>query len=163
MATFFPITKEELLKIHGVSAGKAEKFGAPFLAAIKKYVEDNNIERTADFSVFKSADKNSNIKINIIKSIDKKMPLEHIASSYGLSMDDLITELDSIVHSGTRVNINYYLQENVDEDIQEEIFDYFTQAETEDVNVAYKKLKEEDIELREIQLVRLKFLSEVAN
>lgn len=163
MATFFPITKEELLKIHGVSVGKAEKFGAPFLAAIKKYVEENNIERTADFSVFKSADKNSNIKINIIKSIDKKMPLEHIASSYGLTMDDLITELDSIVHSGTKVNINYYLQENVDEDIQDEIFDYFKQAETEDVNVAFKKLKEEDIELREIQLVRLKFLSEVAN
>jgi len=163
MATFFPITKEELTKINGVSVGKAEKFGKPFLAAIKKYAEENEIERNADFSTFKSADKNSNIKVNIIKSIDKKMPLDHIAKSFSLQMDDLITELDSIVHSGTKVNINYYLEDAVDEDIQEEIFDYFMQAESDDVDVAYKKLKAEDIELREIQLVRLKFLSEVAN
>jgi ATP-dependent DNA helicase RecQ len=163
MATFFPFTKEELTKINGVSTGKAEKFGKPFLAAIKKYVEENDIERNADFSTFKSADKNSNIKVNIIKSIDKKMPLDHIAKSFSLQMDDLITELDSIVHSGTKLNINYYLEDAVDEDIQEEIFDYFMQAESDDVDVAYKKLKAEDIELREIQLVRLKFLSEVAN
>jgi ATP-dependent DNA helicase RecQ len=163
MATFFPITKEELSKIQGVSAGKAEKYGKPFLEAIAKYVEENDIERNADFSVFKSADKNSNVKVNIIKSIDKKMPLDHIASSFSLQMDDLITELDSIVNSGTKVNINYYLKEEVDEDIQEEIYDYFMQAESDDVDVAFKKLKAEDIELREIQLVRLKFLSEVAN
>jgi len=163
MATFFPFTKEELTKINGVSTGKADKFGNPFLAAIKKYVEENDIERNADFSTFKSADKNSNIKVNIIKSIDKKMPLDHIAKSFSLQMDDLITELDSIVHSGTKLNINYYLEDAVDEDIQEEIFDYFMQAESDDVDVAYKKLKAEDIELREIQLVRLKFLSEVAN
>ncbi|HRB68056.1 MAG TPA: ATP-dependent DNA helicase RecQ, partial [Chitinophagales bacterium] len=92
-----------------------------------------------------------------------KMPLEHIASSYGLNMEDLLIELDSIVHAGTKVNINYYLQDAVDEDIQEEIFDYFMQAESDDVDVAYKKLKTEDIELREIQLVRLKFLSDIAN
>jgi len=163
MATFFPFDKEELSKIHGVNSAKAQKFGEPFLKAIKKYVEDNNIERSADFSIIKSADKNSNIKVNIIKSIDKKMPLEHIASSYGLNMEDLITELDTIVNSGTKVNINYYLDDAVDEDIQEEIFDYFMQSDSDDVNVAYKKLKDEDIELREIQLVRLKFLSEVAN
>ena len=163
MATFFPFSTEELSKIHGVNPAKATKFGKQFLEAIKKYVEENDIERTADFSVIKSADKNSNVKVNIIKSIDKKMPLEHIASSYGLNMEDLIVELDSIVHAGTRVNINYYLEDAVDEDIQEEIFDYFMQAESDDVEVAYKKLKAEDIELREIQLVRLKFLSEVAN
>ena len=163
MATFFPITKEELSKIQGVSAGKADKYGKSFLEAIKKYVEENEIERNADFSVFKSADKNSNVKVNIIKSIDKKMPLDHIAKSFSLQMDDLITELDSIVNSGTKVNINYYLEDAVDEDIQEEIYDYFMQAESDDVDVAYKKLKAEDIELREIQLVRLKFLSEVAN
>ena len=91
------------------------------------------------------------------------MPLDHIASSFGLQMDDLITELDSIVNSGTKVNINYYLEEKVDEEIQEEIYDYFMQADSDDVLVAYKKLKEEEIEMREIQLVRLKFLSEVAN
>ncbi len=163
MATFFPFTKEEMVKINGVSAGKAEKFGKPFLEAIKKYVDENDIERNADFSTFKSADKNSNIKVNIIKSIDKKMPLDHIAKSFSLQMDDLITELDSIVHSGTKVNINYYLEDAVDEDIQQEIYDYFMQAESDSVDVAYKKLKAEDIEMREIQLVRLKFLSEVAN
>ena len=163
MATFFPFDKEELAKMHGVNTAKAQKFGEPFLKAIKKYVEENNIERSADFSIIKIADKNSNVKVNIIKSIDKKMPLEHIASSYGLNMEDLITELDTIVNSGTKVNINYYLEDAVDEDIQEEIYDYFMQAESDNVDVAYKKLKEEDIELREIQLVRLKFLSEVAN
>jgi ATP-dependent DNA helicase RecQ len=163
MATFFPFDKEELAKMHGVNTAKAQKFGEPFLKAIKKYVEDNNIERSADFSIIKTADKNSNVKVNIIKSIDKKMPLEHIASSFGLQMEDLITELDTIVNSGTKVNINYYLEDAVDEDIQEEIYDYFMQAESDNVDVAYKKLKEEDIELREIQLVRLKFLSEVAN
>jgi len=163
MATFFPFDKEELAKMHGVNTAKAQKFGEPFLKAIKKYVEENNIERSADFSIIKVADKNSNVKVNIIKSIDKKMPLEHIASSYGLNMEDLITELDTIVNSGTKVNINYYLEDAVDEDIQEEIYDYFMQAESDNVDVAYKKLKEEDIELREIQLVRLKFLSEVAN
>ncbi|HMV14191.1 MAG TPA: DNA helicase RecQ [Chitinophagales bacterium] len=163
MATFFPFSVEELSKIHGVNPAKAIKFGNQFLEAIKKYVEENDIERNADFSVIKTADKNSNVKVNIIKSIDKKMPLEHIASSYGLNMEDLITELDSIVHAGTKVNINYYLEDAVDEDIQEEIFDYFMQAENDDIDVAYKKLKAEDIELREIQLVRLKFLSDVAN
>ncbi len=163
MATFFPFTTEELSKIHGVNPAKAAKFGRSFLEAIQKYVEENDIERNADFSVIKTADKNSNVKVNIIKSIDKKMPLEHIASSYGLNMEDLITELDTIVNSGTKVNINYYLEDAVDEDIQEEIYDYFMQAESDNVDVAYKKLKEEDIELREIQLVRLKFLSEVAN
>ncbi|MDB5228637.1 MAG: recQ [Bacteroidota bacterium] len=163
MATLFPITLEELSNITGVSNGKAQRFGKEFCAAIAKYVEDNNIERFADFDNIKSAHKNSSTKVNIIKSIDKKMPLEHIASSFGLQMDDLITELETIVSSGTKVNINYYLQDAVDEDIQEEIHDYFMQAETDDVNIAFKKLKAEDIELREIQLVRLKFLSEVAN
>ena len=163
MATFFPFNTEELSKIHGVNPAKAAKFGKLFLEAIKKYVEENDIERNADFSVIKTADKNSNVKVNIIKSIDKKMPLEHIASSYGLNMEDLIIELDSIVHAGTKININYYLQDAVDEDIQEEIYDYFMQADSDNLDIAFKTLKEDDIELREIQLVRLKFLSEVAN
>jgi ATP-dependent DNA helicase RecQ len=163
MATLFPKTIEELSNITGVSSGKAQRYGASFCAAIEKYVEEHNIERLADFDNIKSANKNSNTKVNIIKSIDKKMPLEHIASSFGLQMDDLITELETIVNSGTKVNINYYLEDAVDEEIQEEIRDYFMQADTDDVQVAFKKLQQEDIELREIQLVRLKFLSEVAN
>jgi ATP-dependent DNA helicase RecQ len=163
MATLFPITLEELSNITGVSNGKAQRFGKEFCGAIKKYVEEKGIERYADFDNIKSANKNSSTKVNIIRSIDKKMPLEHIASSFGLQMDDLISELETIVNSGTKVNINYYLEEAVDEDIQEEIHEYFMKAETDDVTVAYKKLKDEDIELREIQLVRLKFLSEVAN
>ncbi len=163
MATLFPVTVDELAQINGVNKAKAERFGKPFLQAISAYIEENKIERTADFSNIKSADKNSNIKVNIIKSIDKKMPLEHIAKSFNISMEDLIGELDSIVNSGTRVNIKYYIDDVIDEDIQEEIFDYFMEADTDSVDAAYKKLKEEDIEYREIQLVRIRFLSEVAN
>ncbi len=163
MATLFPITLEELSNITGVSSGKAQRFGQAFCEAISQYVEVNNLERFADFDNIKSANKNSSTKVNIIKSIDKKMPLEHIASSFGLQMDDLITELETIVNSGTKVNINYYLEDAVDEDIQDEIREYFMQADTDDVQLAYKKLKPEDIELREIQLVRLKFLSDIAN
>jgi ATP-dependent DNA helicase RecQ len=163
MATFFPITIEELSHIFGVSKGKAERYGKEFLDAIKVYVEENNIERYADFSTIKSADKNSNTKINIIKAIDKRMPLEHIASSFNMSLDNLISELETIVNSGTKVNIDYYLNDKIDEDIREEIFDYFKSAESTDLKLAYKELKEEDIEFEEIQLMRIKFISDVAN
>jgi ATP-dependent DNA helicase RecQ len=163
MATLFPLNMEELSNITGVSTGKAQRYGKDFLAAIQKYVEENGIERLGDFDSIKSADKNSNTKINIIKAIDKRMPLEDIARSFSMSMDALVGELEAIVNSGTKVNINYYLEEEIDEDIREEIFDYFMEAETDSVDTAYKKLKEDDIELREIQLMRIKFISEIAN
>ncbi|QQR99121.1 MAG: DNA helicase RecQ [Sphingobacteriales bacterium] len=163
MATFFPITTEELSHIYGVSKGKAERYGKDFLKAIELYVEENNIERFSDFSTIKSADKNSNTKINIIKAIDKRMPLEHIASSFNMSLDNLVAELETIVNSGTKVNIDYYLNDKIDEDIIEEIFDYFKSADTTDLKLAHKVLKEDDIEFEEIQLVRIKFISDVAN
>ena len=163
MATFFPITTEELSNIFGVNKGKADRYGKDFLEAIKKYVEENSIERYSDFSTIKSADKNSNTKINIIKAIDKRMPLEHIASSYNMTLENLIIELETIINSGTKVNIDYYLNDKIDEDIREEIFDYFREAETTDLQTAYKILKEDDIEFDEIQLVRIKFISDLAN
>jgi len=163
MATFFPITTEELSHIYGVSKGKAERYGKDFLKAIELYVEENNIERFSDFSTIKSADKNSNTKINIIKAIDKRMPLEHIASSFNMSLDNLVAELETIVNSGTKVNIDYYLNDKIDEDIIEEIFDYFKSADTTDLKQAHKVLKEDDIEFEEIQLIRIKFISDVAN
>jgi ATP-dependent DNA helicase RecQ len=163
MATLFPITMDELSNITGVSTGKAQRYGAAFLAAIEKYVEEHGIERMGDFDNIKSADKNSNTKINIIKAIDKRMPLEDIARSFSMNMDALVNELEAIVNSGTKVNINYYLDDEIDEDIRDEIFDYFMEAESDSVDVAYKKLKEDDIELREIQLMRIKFISEMAN
>ncbi len=163
MATFFPITTEELSNIFGVNKGKAERYGKDFLEAIKKYIEENGIERYSDFSTIKTADKNSNTKINIIKAIDKRMPLEHIASTYNMNMESLIIELETIINSGTKVNIDYYLNEKIDEDIREEIFDYFREAETTDLKIAYKILKEDDIEYDEIQLMRIKFISDLAN
>ena len=163
MATFFPITTEELSHIYGVSKGKAERYGKDFLKAIELYVEENNIERFSDFSTIKSADKNSNTKINIIKAIDKRMPLEHIASSFNMSLDNLVAELETIVNSGTKVNIDYYLNDKIDEDIIEEIFNYFKSADTTDLKQAHKVLKEDDIEFEEIQLIRIKFISDVAN
>ena len=165
MATLFPLTIDELSNITGVSMGKSQRYGKEFLEAIQKYVEENGIElhRMGDFDGIKSADKNSNTKINIIKAIDKRMPLEDIARSFSMNMDDLVGELETIVNSGTKVNINYYLDEEIDEDIRDEINDYFMEAETDSVETAYKKLKEVDIELREIQLIRIKFISDMAN
>lgn len=163
MATLFPITEEELSNIGGVSLGKAKRYGKVFTDAIKKYLEENNIERLNEFDNIKSKDNNSNTKINIIKAIDKRMSLDDIADTYNMDMEQLIAEIESIVHTGTKVNLNYYIDEVVDEDIQEEIYDYFMSATTDDINTAYKTLKEEDIELEEIQLTRIKFLSELAN
>ncbi len=148
--------------ITGVSQGKAAKYGKPFVSLIAEYVEENNIERPNDF-VVKSIVNKSGQKVYIIQTIDKKMPLDEIASSKGMSMEELIHEMDSIVNSGTKLNIDYYLEDEVDEDIQEIIYDYFMEAESDDVEVALAELEDEDVELEEIQLVRLKFMSEMAN
>lgn len=163
MSTYYPGTPEDLSKISGVSTGKVQKFGAPFLALINKYVEENDIIRPDDFGEIKSIASKFNTRVKIISLIDKRMPLEDIARANGINKSDLISELESIVHSGTKVNIKYYLAENVDEDIQEIIYDYFHEAETDSVEAAYKALKDEDVELEEIRLVRIKYLSEVAN
>ena len=162
MATRYPLSIEEMKNVVGVSEGKARKYGAEFLSAIKQYVEENEIERPVDF-VMKTMVRKSQSKVTIIKSIDKKIPLDLIAKTLEISKDDLLDEMDMIVSSGTRINIDYYIEEKVDESVIEIIEEYFMEASSDSINEAYKILKEEDITLYEIQLVRLKFLSDVGN
>lgn len=162
MATQYPISIEDLCKISGVNKGKAEKYGTPFIDFIKKYVEENEITRLDDFVIRQVADK-SKSKVEIIKGIDKKIPLEDIARNVQIPLEDLMDELNMIVSSGTKIDIDYYIEENVDEYSREEIYDYFKTAESDSAEVAYKKLKEDDITFEEIRLVRLKFMSEVVN
>lgn len=161
MATQYPVTMEELSGISGVSMGKAQKYGKAFIEVIKKYVEENEIERPSDMVVRQVANK-SRTKVQIIQSIDRKMPLEDIQRTNNLNWDQLMEELDIIVGSGTKLDIQYCL-EGVDESIQQEIYDYFMQAQSDSFLDAYHALKDDDITVEEIQLVRLKFLSDVAN
>ena len=161
MATNYPVSMEELSNISGVSMGKAQKYGKTFVEVIKKYVEENEIERPSDFIVRQVANK-SRTKVQIIQSIDRKMPLEDIQRTNQLSRDELLAELDIIVSSGTKLDIKYCL-ELIDESVQEEIYDYFMNAESDSFLDAYHALKEEDITPEEIQLVRIKFLSDIAN
>jgi ATP-dependent DNA helicase RecQ len=162
MATQYPISMDDMTKVSGVSIGKARRYAKPFLDMIKQYVEENEIERPTDFVIKQVANK-SKIKVEIIKAIDRKIPLPEIASQNDLNMEELMDELDAIVISGTKVNLDYYLDEQVDEYTQEDIYDYFSEAETDDPEVAFQELQEDDITLEEIQLVRIKFLSEMAN
>jgi ATP-dependent DNA helicase RecQ len=161
MCTQYPCTMDELCNINGVGTGKAKKFGQPFIDAIAKYVEENEIERPEDF-VVKSAVNKSGLKVFIIQSIDRKIPIEDIASAKGKSVDEIIMEIEGIVSSGTKINIDYYIDEVLDEDQQEEIFDYFKESTTDDLYVAYKELDEEYSE-EEIRLMRIKFMSEMGN
>jgi ATP-dependent DNA helicase RecQ len=162
MATQYPITMDDMTKITGVSMGKAQRYAKEFLDMIASYVEENEIERPTEF-VVKSVANKSKLKIEIIKSIDKKIPLDEIARSCQLSFDDFVDELDAIVSSGTRLNLDYYLEDAIDEYTREDIFDYFMQAESDSVEEAFKALKSNDIRFEEIQLMRIKFLSELAN
>lgn len=162
MATMYPITVEEMANINGISVGKANRYGKPFLEMIKAYVEDNDIARPTEF-VVKSVANKSKMKVTIIQSIDRKLPLDEIATANHISMDELNNELDMIVSSGTKLDINYYLEEVLDEDTQEDIYDYFMEAETGDPEAAFEELKEDDYTMEEIKLVRLKFLSEMSN
>ena len=162
MATQYPISMEDMANISGVSKGKALRYARPFVEMIKGYVEENDIERPTDFVVKQVAQK-SKIKVNIIQGIDRKIPLEDLASSNNISMEDLLEELDAIVTSGTKVNIDYYLDENVDEYSKDDIMDYFMEADSDSVDAAFVELKEDDITLEEIRLMRIKFLSDMAN
>lgn len=162
MATQYPISMEDMTKITGVSKGKAMRYGRPFVSLIKEYVEENDIDRPTDF-VMKQVANKSKIKVNIIQGIDRKIPLEDIASTNSISMDELFEELDAIVTSGTKVNLDYYIEDNVDEYSREDIFEYFMEAQTDSIDEAFNELKEDDITLEEIQLMRIKFLSEMAN
>ncbi|MCE2822053.1 MAG: DNA helicase RecQ [Bacteroidota bacterium] len=162
MATQYPVSMDDLSKIVGVSQGKAQKYGQPFVDAIKKYCEDNEIERPMDITVKTVANK-SKTKVAIITAIDRKLPLEDIAKSNDLSMDELLNELDMIVNSGTKIRLDYYLNKNIDEYVREAVIDYFKEAETDDIDIAYQELKDDEITWEEIQLMRIKFLSDYAN
>jgi ATP-dependent DNA helicase RecQ len=162
MAIQYPIKVEELMQITGVGAGKAQKYGKPFLELIAKYVEENEIIRPMDM-VVKSVVNKSGLKVFIIQAIDRKVPLEDIAMAKSLSISDLLTELESIVTSGTKVDISYYIDEYVDPYHQEDIFDYFHGAETDSIEDALIELGEQEFNEEEIRLVRLKFMSEIGN
>ena len=162
MAIQYPINEEELTQIVGVGAGKAAKYGKPFIDLIKQYVEENEIDRPNDL-VIKSVVNKSGLKVYIIKSIDRKLPLKDIASAKNLTLSEILTEIERIVSSGTRLDISYYVEEYVDEYHQEEIFDYFSEAETDSIEVALKELGESEYSEEEVRLMRIKFLSEVGN
>ncbi|MEM1214256.1 MAG: ATP-dependent DNA helicase RecQ [Bacteroidota bacterium] len=162
MATQYPITMEEMANISGVSIGKAQRYARPFLDLISAYVEENDILRPTEFVVKQVANK-SRMKVSIIQGIDRKLPLEDLASGNSLSMEDLMDELDAIVTSGTKVSLNYYLEENIDEYAREDITEYFMHAESDAIDEAYAELKEDDITVEEIRLMRIQFLSDMAN
>lgn len=161
MALHYPTTLEELKNIPGVGEGKAKKFGQPFVELIARYVKENDIEKPEDF-VVKSVVNKSSLKVYIINSTDRKISLDDIAKSKGLTMEELLDEIEGIVNSGTRININYYLERILDDDQIEEIYDYFMESETDSIKDAYEEFGGEYTE-EEIRMVRIKFMSEVAN
>ena len=162
MTMQYPINIEELQKISGVGIGKAQRYGTPFIELITKYVEENNIERFQDF-IMKSIVNKSGKKVNIITNIDRKLPLEDIAKSQNKKIEELILEIENIVSSGTKINIDYYLNNIIDEDAQKEIYDYFLEdAESDDISEAYKEF-DGDYSEDELRLMKIKFMSEMAN
>ena len=162
MTMQYPINIEELQNITGVGTGKAQRYGLPFLDLIKKYVEENNIERIQDF-VVKSIVNKSGKKVNIITNIDRKLPLEDIAKSQNKKIDELISEIENIVASGTKINIDYHLNNIIDEESQKEIYEYFMEdAETDNIKDAFDEF-EGDYSEEELRLMKIKFMSEMAN
>ena len=162
MATMYPTTMTELEKISGVSKGKALRYGKPFIEVIAKYVEENDIIRPDDF-VMKSVVNRSNNKIFIIQNVDKKIPLETVAKSRDLRIDELLEEMETIVASGTRLNLGYAIDEMVDEYEQEEIMDYFKSCETSSLQVAQEELADSNFNWEQLKLMRIKFISEYGN
>ena len=161
MTLKYPTTIEELSNTHGVGDGKAKKFGKEFITLIAKYVEENKIDKPDDL-VVKTTGEKSGLKLYIIQNTDRKLPLEDIAKAKGLEMSDLIKEIESIVYSGTKLNIDYYLEDILDEDQQEEIHDYFMDAESDDIKSALEEF-DGDYDVEELRLMRIKFISDVAN
>jgi ATP-dependent DNA helicase RecQ len=161
MALKYPISQAELINIHGVGEGKAKKYGAEFIALINRYVEDNDIIRPDDL-VVKSTGTNSVNKLYIIQNIDRKLSLDDIAKAKGLTMDALIKEMEQIVYAGTKLNIKYWIDDMLDEDQQEEIHDYFMESKTDKIEEALREF-EGDYDIDELRLMRIKFISEVAN
>ena len=162
MATDYPVTLEELKNIQGVGEGKVKQpYAKDFVELISKYCEENEIERQVDLRV-RTVAKKSMLKVKIIQSIDRQIALDDIANAQGIDFDELLDEIEAIVYSGTKLNIDYFLEEVMDEDHVDDIYDYFTESETDKLDVAQDELGE-DYSEDEIRLVRIKFLSEMAN
>jgi ATP-dependent DNA helicase RecQ len=162
MATTYPTNNEELAQVNGVGMGKVNKFGKEFIEAIQKYVDDNDIE-TAQEVVVKSSVNKSKIKIFIIQQIDRKVDLEEIATSKNISFEEMLTEIENICYSGTKLNLDYYIDEVLDQHKQDDILDYFLNSETDSLEDAMKDDSISDYSEEEIRLVRIKFMSEYAN
>ncbi len=162
MATVYPTTKEELAQINGVGMGKVSKFGAPFLKLIATYVEENEIE-TASEVVVKTSGNRSKVKISIIQQIDRKIDLDEIALNLNLSMTELLQEVEQIIYSGTKLNIDYYIHHIMDEEREDILHDYFMNAETDHIKTALEELADEDFAEDELRVYRIKFISEHAN
>ena len=161
MALKYPITIQELTNVHGIGEGKAKKFGAEFVKLIERYVEENDIVRAEDLIV-KTTGSNSSLKLFIIQNIDRKLPLPDIAKAKGLEMDEFLKEMEQIVYSGTKLNIDYWANEIFDEEQQEELHEYFMEADSDKISIASKEFGG-DYEDDELRIYRLKFISEVAN
>ena len=162
MATNYPTTLSELEKIQGVSKGKAIRYGKKFVDLIAKYVEENDIVKPDDF-VMKSVVNKSGMKVFIIQNIDKKIPLETIAKNKGLSLPDLLVEMETIVASGTRLNLDYCLEQELDEYEQEDIFDFFRNSHDDDLESAMEEFRDRDVSIEHLKMMRIKFMSEYAN
>ena len=161
MALKYPLKKSELLNIIGVGEGKAQRYGDQFLKLINDYVNENNIIRPDDL-VFKSTGSNSSLKLYLIQNIDRKLPLDDIALSKGMDMDQLISEMETIVKSGTKLNINYWIDEILDEESQDDLYDYFIETDIDSIEKAISYF-DGDFEEDEIRFYRIKFLSDIAN
>lgn len=162
MATVYPISSDEFANIQGVSKGKAIRYGKQFSEVIKKYVEENDIERPDDFVLRTTVNKSSD-KVKIIQSIDKQLPIADIARNLNKTKQEVIDDIETIVNSGTKLNITYAVHDVLDEELAEEIYDYFRESETDSLDEAYLEFEDEELEHDALQLVRIKFMSEMAN
>ena len=162
MATVYPTTREELAQINGVGMGKVAKFGSSFLKLIEKYVDENEIETASDV-VVKSSGTRSKVKISIIQQIDRKIDLDEVADNLGISMSELLDEIEHIIYSGTKLNIDYYIENIMDEEREDMLHDYFMNAESDQIKDALEELESEDFAEDELRVYRIKFISEHAN
>lgn len=159
MATLYPIRVDDLDKCQGVSKGKALRYGKPFVDMIAKYVEENNIERPDDF-IMKSVVNKSGNKVFIIQNIDKKIPLETIAKTKGMNIEELLEEMETIAGSGTKLNLDYAISQILDEYEQDEIIEYFKGCQTSSLKVAQEELSEQNFTWEQLKMMRIKFLSQ---
>lgn len=161
MSLKYPINNEELRNINGVGEGKAKKFGDSFLKIISDYVKENEITRPEDL-IIKTSGLNSSLKMFLIQSIDRKIPIEDIASNKGLDLNDIIKELETIIFSGTKINIDYMINDFFEEEQQEELYEFFIETESDDINIAIEEFQDEYEEF-DLRLYRLKFINDVSN